>query len=134
MRIVYYSLTGQTARLAGKFKNPLFGSENLLTEISNANPFVSINEPYLLLVPSYEEPEVEDIFCDFLETENNLSHCIGMIGSGNINFGDLFLVTAKRLRESYNLPILYELEFHGTPRDIFEIENMLDNKFSSMEG
>lgn len=134
MRIVYYSLTGQTKRLASKFKNPLFGSENSLTEISNANPFVAINEPYLLLVPSYEEPEVEDIFSDFLETESNLSHCIGMIGSGNINFGDLFLVTAKRLRESYNLRILYELEFHGTPRDIFEIENMLDNKFSSMEG
>lgn len=99
MRIVYYSLTGQTKRLASKFKNPLFGSENSLTEISDANPFVPINEPYLLLVPSYEEPEVEDIFIDFLETENNLSYCIGMIGSGNINFGDLFLVTAKRLRE-----------------------------------
>ena len=85
-------------------------------------------------MPSYEEAEVEDIFRDFLETENNLSLCVGMIGSGNINFGELFLVTAKRLHESYDLPILYELEFHGTPRDILEIENMLDHKYSSMKG
>lgn len=125
MRIVYLSLTGQTKRLAKKFKNPLWGTENTLSEIDISNPFLSVEEPYLLIVPSYEEAEVEDAFIDFLETENNISNCVGMVGSGNLNFGELFLVTAKRLHEQYDIPILYKLEFHGTPRDIESIQKIL---------
>lgn len=119
--LVYFTLTGQTSRLSKKLLEAADSPFTKELEISPANPFIEIDEPYVLLVPSYEEMEVQECFEDFLETGENLSLCKGMVASGNRNFGDLFLVTAKHLHQMYDLPIIKELEFSGTPRDVEDI-------------
>lgn len=127
MHIVYYSMTGQCRRFASKFTSPIWGEENKLVELSPSNPYITMTQPYIIIVPSYEEIEIREIFYDFFETADNINLCIGMIGSGNRNFGDLYLVTAKEMHDLYDIPILYDVEFHGNSRDVTEIEHLLSD-------
>lgn len=90
-------------------------------EISQTNPFVLINEPYFLIVPTYEV-EATEIVNDFLETEDNVSFCKGVIGTGNLNFADLFCFTAKDISKDYNLPLIHMLEFQGSTTDVEKVK------------
>lgn len=42
----------------------------------------------------------------------------GVAGSGNINFADLFVFTARDIAKKYNVPIIAEFEFSGTETDV----------------
>ncbi|MDR0921808.1 MAG: class Ib ribonucleoside-diphosphate reductase assembly flavoprotein NrdI [Lactobacillales bacterium] len=110
MKLVYFSLTGQTRRFVKKI-----GMESV--EITPTNPFLTVDEPYLLIVPTYER-EITEPVNDFLEYETNLKQCKGVIGGGNRNFADLFIYTAKDICRDYDLPLLYAFEFNGTMEDV----------------
>ncbi|MDR2832399.1 MAG: class Ib ribonucleoside-diphosphate reductase assembly flavoprotein NrdI [Streptococcaceae bacterium] len=113
MKIVFFSLTGQTRRFIQKT-----GLPNV--EITQANPFFEILEPFILVVPTYDEEITEPIW-DFLTFGNNLSFFKGVVGGGNRNFADLFIFTAKDIAKEFHVPLLYEFEFSGTTMDV---ENM----------
>lgn len=48
MKIVYFSVTGQTRRFIKKL-------DLAACEIEPANPFFEINEPFVLVVPTYDQ-------------------------------------------------------------------------------
>lgn len=110
MKLVYLSITGQTRRFVNKLDLPAY-------EIEPANPFFEINEPFVLLVPTYDK-EITEVVNDFLEFKNNLSFCQGVAGGGNRNFAELYIYTAKDLAQDYHLPLLFDFEFSGTNEDV----------------
>lgn len=118
MKLVFFSLTGQTR----KFVNKL-GFESI--ELDNSNPFFSLNEPYIIIVPTYDL-EVTEIINDFIETDENLSYCKGVVGIGNKNFANLYCFTAKDLSLEYKIPYLYDLEFQGTEKDVVYLTEKID--------
>jgi protein involved in ribonucleotide reduction len=119
MLLVYFSLTGQTRRFIKKL-----GIENSL-EITPGNAFSEISEPFLLFVPTYEVDVTAPVF-DFLDTKHNAKQCLGVIGSGNRNFADKFIFTAKDISAEYNLPLLYAFEFNGTMEDVDNIKKVVE--------
>lgn len=111
MKLVYFSLTGQTRRFIKKLELPN------THEIDPTDPFKEINEPYLLVVPTYDK-DVTEVVNDFIEYETNLDFLQGVAGGGNRNFADLFIFTAKDIARDYHVPLLFSFEFNGTQEDV----------------
>lgn len=110
MKIVYISLTGQTRKFVNKLEMDLM-------ELSPINPFVAIEEPFIIVTPTYEK-EVTEVLDEFLETLHNKAYFKGVAGGGNRNFGDLFGFTAMDLAKDYNVPLLHLFEFQGSDYDV----------------
>ena len=51
-------------------------------------------------------------------------HCLGIIGTGNRNFAGIYIFTAKELSAKYQIPLLYDFEFNGTPADVAAVEKL----------
>lgn len=104
--IVYFSLSGNVRKFVGKT-----GLENTL-EIDHVNPFIEVNEPFVLIVPTYAKDSIEQIW-DFMDFKENAKHCMGIAGSGNLNFNNLYCYTARDLSEQYDAPVFFDFEFSG---------------------
>lgn len=92
-----------------------------MLELNPADPFIEINEPFIIVTPTYDG-EVKELLNDFLETGKNASHFKGIAGGGNLNFGQLFIFTAKELAEAYDVPLLHQFEFQGTEEDVIKLK------------
>ncbi|KMT41278.1 class Ib ribonucleoside-diphosphate reductase assembly flavoprotein NrdI [Melissococcus plutonius] len=122
MKIVYFSVTGQTKRFINKLNLPSY-------EIDPSDPYVKMNESYILIVPTYDK-EITEIVNDFIEYEDNQDYCQGVAGSGNRNFAHLFVYTAKDIAHDYNVPLLFAFEFSGTNEDVTSFKKVV-NQFES---
>ena len=121
-KLVYYTKTGNTKRFIDKIN----GYESI--ELSPIDPFITLNEPYILVIPSYEPnvlPEIYETLVDFFEINDNVVLCAGTFSGGNLNFNDKFGVTAKWIKKKYNIPIIRMFEFQGGDRDVAELEKQL---------
>ncbi|ANZ99052.1 class Ib ribonucleoside-diphosphate reductase assembly flavoprotein NrdI [Carnobacterium divergens] len=118
MKIVYFSLTGQTRRFVKKL-----GLDSY--EVNATNPFQPIEEDYIVVAPTYDI-EVTEIINDFIEYGDNQQHLKGVAGGGNRNFADLFVFTAKDLAKLYNVPMIFEFEFSGTDQDVINFKKEVE--------
>ncbi|MGY3750397.1 class Ib ribonucleoside-diphosphate reductase assembly flavoprotein NrdI [Vagococcus acidifermentans] len=110
MKLVYFTLTGQTRRFIKKLSLPAY-------EIDANNPFHAMDEDFILVVPTYDE-DVTEVVNDFIEYKDNQQHMQGVAGGGNRNFGDLFIYTAKDIARDYDVPLVFAFEFNGTEEDV----------------
>ena len=117
MKILFFSITGQTRKFVQKlgFKS---------TEINPTNPFLEITEPFILITPTYDASMTECLN-DFIEYKNNHDFLKGIAGSGNRNFGELFVFTAKNLAVEYQIPLLFAFEYSGTPQDVEQFKKVV---------
>lgn len=121
MKVVYFTVTGQTRRFAKKLNAE--GFETI--EINPTNPEFRMDEPFILITPTYEEAITAPVN-DFLDYANNADHLQGIVGTGNRNFAELFIFTAKDLAAEYHAPIVYAFEFSGTPRDVANFKKVVN--------
>lgn len=126
--LVYFSFsTNNCKKFAKKIKEE-FDCDLEIKEIDIINPFMPINNDYIIVIPSYEKqvfPEIYDTLEDFFETEDNIKNCKGIFSSGNRNFMNLFGVTAKYFANKYNLHIEHYFEFQGNKNDINKMKEVL---------
>lgn len=108
MKIAYLSLTKQTRKFVAKLPYES-------VEITPTNPFIEMDEEFVLVVPSYEK-DVTEIAWDFMNVNKDL--CVGVSGGGNRNFAELFGFTAKDLSRDYEVPLLTLFEFQGSTNDV----------------
>lgn len=123
--VVYYSVSNKTRRFVSRIND-----KHNVIELSGHDPFIQMTEPFICIVPSYEQhvlPDVYDSFEDFFMTGNNVSLCKGLFAAGNRNFAELFGVTAHELRDEFGIDILHYFEFQGSDYDLEKIEKELDN-------
>ena len=114
MKVVFLSLTGQTRRFVQKLELPT-------VEITLQNVFLTMDESYIIISPTYDM-EVFEYFQDFIETGNNQALLKGVAGSENRNFNTSFCQTAKIISATYDVPLLHYFEFHGTQKDVIIIK------------
>lgn len=122
--VVYYTVSNKTQRFVNRISE-----KHSKIELTNDNPFVIMDSPFICIVPSYEQnvlPDVFDSFEDFLLTGNNTKLCKGFFASGNRNFAHLFGVTAHELRDEFGIDVLHYFEFQGSDYDLEIIERELD--------
>lgn len=118
MKIVYFSVTGQTRRFVKKL--------NLhdTYEIDPIDPEFEVGEPFVLIVPTYEKDITEPV-TDFLYFSTNKEMLRGVAGTGNRNFAQLFVFTAKDIAAEFSVPLLYSFEFNGTSKDVTNFEKVV---------
>lgn len=87
-----------------------------------------ISNPYVLICPSYGDEKnghVPPQVRKFLNQLENRKNCVGVIGSGHINFGDEFAKAGDILATKLRVPLLYKFELAGTQHDIERVREGL---------
>lgn len=124
MLVVFFSsVTENTARFVENLdvpsiRIPLKGSEDL----------PEISEPFVLITPTYgagSKGFVPKQVIRLLNVESIRNQCIGVIGCGNINFGEDYCKAAYIISEKLQVPVLYQLELAGTDQDILKTQEGL---------
>lgn len=95
--------------------------------------------PWVLLTPSYKagndaHATLPAAVRAFLRSPANRRRLVGIIGSGNRNFGDHYQAAARELARASGRPVVFEFELAGTPEDVLECARILaafDARFGS---
>ena len=121
MHIVYFSsVTENTRRFVDKLHMPN-------TRIPLHGDVPRMNTPYVLITPSYGTGinDVPPRVKRFLRDEGNRANLQGVVGSGNLNFGQLYGIAAKKVAERCKVDLLYLFELAGTDEDVSAVRNGL---------
>ena len=127
LHLVYYSnVSGNTARLVNKLPNP-----NTRLPLRPHEPAIHIHEPYVLITPTYGggdlKTAVPKAVIRFLNDPDNRKHLVGVIATGNTNFGDHYALAGDIIATKCDVPVLARIEIFGTPEDITHIQTILNN-------
>ena len=80
--------------------------------------------PYVLLTPTYDQPRggfTPKPVQQFLEEHAHLM--VGVIGSGNRNFGDHYCQAAHDISKQFNVPVLWRIEIMGSQEDLAIVDS-----------
>lgn len=130
MKLLYFTLTGNSKKFAEKLDNDIIGEP---IELNRDNcESIEMNEDYVLVCGSYNTPHaVYNHIEKFFNVSNNLSLCKGIIGSGNRNLNYEFLTTPKRLCNDFNLELIAGVELFGIKNEHLEVNKKLESLSNS---
>ena len=120
--VYYYS---SSSNLTGRFAEALARIDgrrvlNLArSEVRRSEP----TGPWVLLTPSYKAGNAAEVTLPagvraFLRSPMTRRRMVGIIGSGNRNFGEYYQAAARDLSQRSGRPVLFEFELSGTPEDV----------------
>lgn len=116
--IVYFSsATENTKMFVEKLSFP-----SLRIPLRPTEAPLSVDKPYILFVPTYGAgsgdaaipPQVKK----FLNASEHRRLCVGIVGSGNLNFGEKYAAAADVLSQKLQVPVLARFELRGTQTDL----------------
>lgn len=114
MLLVYFSSVAEnTHRFVEKV-----GAPTLRIPIAAAAPPVTAAEPYILVTPTYGNADVPKQVVRFLNDPANRELLRGVVGSGNINFGDDYARAADVISARTGVPVIHKFELLGTSEDV----------------
>lgn len=127
MKLVYFSLTGNSEIFASKIDKSLIGNPIELTRENCGD--ILMDDEFLVLFGSYNvKHAVYNHISKFLNTGINLELCKGIVGTGNRNLNKEFLSTPKEISKDFGLDIVLGLELHGMGKE----HEILNKKLESM--
>lgn len=104
--IAYLSRTGNVEHIVNRI-----GYESVKIE-----PGLTMRVPYLLFVYTTGLGDAPEEVFPFLD--ENASLCIGVVASGNSNFGhNVFCGSADKIHKKYGIPIVRRYELRGFQKD-----------------
>lgn len=126
MEVVYFSTkSGNTERFVNKLpihsiRIPING------ELYQENP-------YVLIVPTYGSGDYSKSappqVIRFLNVKNNRDKILGVVSMGNRNFGASYGIAGDMISEKCKVPLLGTVEVFGTPEDVVEITEKIEEIF-----
>lgn len=128
LQIIYFSnITNNTAKFVEKLE-----WDNVLRIPIQGQLETIPDSPYVLICPSYgslRSGHIPRQVKRFLAQPEAVEQLKGVIGTGNINFGEEYTLAADRISQKFNIPILYRLELAGTSIDVEKVKTGL-NQFA----
>ncbi|WP_175957406.1 class Ib ribonucleoside-diphosphate reductase assembly flavoprotein NrdI [Schaalia sp. Marseille-Q2122] len=126
VKLVYFSsATGNTRRFVEKLGFP---AERI--PLRAADPFLNVDYDYVLIVPTYgggnHKGAVPKQVIKFLNDPTNRGHCLGVISSGNTNFGTAYCLAGDIVAAKLGVPHMYKFELLGTSEDVSRVQNGLE--------
>lgn len=121
----YSSKSGMVRQFAHKLGRPVFDLGE--REIRNSIPA----GPWVLLTPSYKTGNASNDTLPipvkrFLADPTTRRRLIGIMGSGNRNFGEHYQAAARQIAKQSGRPMLFEFELQGTQWDVADAIKILD--------
>lgn len=125
VNIVYFSsATGNTRRFVEKLGLP---AQRI--PLLKSDEFLHVDQPYVLIVPTYGggnlKGAVPKQVIAFLNDPGNRSHCVGVISSGNTNFGTAYCLAGDIVAAKLGIPHMYKFELLGTSEDVSRVREGL---------
>lgn len=125
VRIVYFSsVSNNTERFAEKLD-----IKNERLPLKRQDPFLYVDYKYCLMLPTYgggtPQGAVPKQVIKFLNEKSNRDLCVGVIATGNTNFGSAYLLGGKTVAKKLQVPLLYGLEMAGLDTDVTNVQNGL---------
>ncbi len=125
-KVVYFSsATNNTTRFVDKLGLP---AERI--PLRRADPALHVDEPYVLITPTYGggnlKGAVPKQVIAFLNDPENRRHCVGVISSGNTNFGTAYCLAGDIVSAKLGVPHMYKFELLGTPEDVSRVRKGLE--------
>jgi nrdI protein len=133
-RVVYFSSSTENTR---RFVDKV-GIPSVRLPVVRKDPPVKGDAPYVLIVPSYGggrmEPKhaIPKQVMTFLKDPESRDNCVGVISSGNMNFGEAYLIAGKLLSEKLKVPFLYGFELLGTPTDVDRVREGITSQWDTL--
>jgi protein involved in ribonucleotide reduction len=132
VNVVYFSnYSGNTKRFVDKLN---VNSTRIPIKQDESSPLL-MQTAYILVVPTYgggsEKSAIPKQVRAFLNVPSNRDNLIGVIGMGNINFGEHYCKAADLISAKTGVPVLGRVEIFGTEDDVNTINErlaMLDDK------
>ena len=123
--VVYFSsATGNTRRFVEKLGLPAAR----IPLLPKDEP-LRVREEYVLVVPTYGGGNVKGAVpkqvIKFLNDEHNRSLCVGVISSGNTNFGTAYCLAGDIISAKLHIPHMYKFELLGTAEDVSRVREGL---------
>lgn len=134
--LVYFSsASGNTAHFVAECRLNDLGINALRIPLLADEPELRVSEPYVLMTPTYGGGTIRKAVPiqvkRFLNDEHNRSHIIGVIASGNTNFGEAYSIAGDIIAAKCQVPLLYRFELMGTPEDATTVRNGLRKFFKA---
>jgi protein involved in ribonucleotide reduction len=124
--IVYFSnASGYTHRFITKLGLPAVR----IPLLSKEAELFTVEEDFVLIVPTYgskTQGHVPRQVIKFLNNKVNRDKLRGVIGAGNMNFGNEFGIAADIISAKCGVPTLYRFELAGTPEDVEKVREGID--------
>lgn len=93
--------------------------------ISGKQKLPAVHEPFVLICPTYADGEgrgaVPKRVIRFLNCPETRQHMMGVIGTGNRNFGSTYALAGRVIAQKCRVPLLYSFELAGTQTDIARV-------------
>lgn len=116
--ITYASRTGNVEYIIGKLNLPSMDIEKV----------DKVESEYILFTYTDGLGMIPPIVDEFLRNHHSL--CVGVIASGNRNFGhEYFCGSADKINQKYGIPILRKIDLRGYPSDYEAIVEEYNNLF-----
>jgi protein involved in ribonucleotide reduction len=97
--------------------------------ISRTDHSITVDQPYVLLVPTYGGGEgraaIPRQVRSFLNIRENRALLRGVVGFGNTNFGEHFCKAADLISAKTGVPVIAKVEIFGTDQDIEKVRERL---------
>ena len=132
--IVYFSSTSEnTKRFVEKLgikstRIPLFGKEVEDFEVEKDS---------ILVLPTYgggeDKRAVPKQVIKFLNNPANRAKIAGVVALGNTNFGETYCIAGDIVSEKLNVPLLYRVEILGTPDDVIEVKERIQQLWNARQ-
>ena len=113
MKVIYFSMTGNIDRFVKKTDY----------ECIKGNSGMLVDEKFILITYTFSFGEVPHDVQLFLE--NNHKNLVGIIGSGNMNWGTLYCKAVHIIAEKYNVEILQKFELAGNIHDVAKFNKIM---------
>ncbi|MBY3790321.1 class Ib ribonucleoside-diphosphate reductase assembly flavoprotein NrdI [Photobacterium carnosum] len=132
MLVYYSSASGNTQRFIEQLELP-----SLRLPIDPDEPIPQITQNFVLVCPTYADGQgrgaVPKSVIRALNQEQIRSLLMGVISSGNRNFGKLFAQSGTIISRKCSVPLLYRFELSGTPQDVQIVRQGLKKFWSHHE-
>ncbi|MYM55887.1 class Ib ribonucleoside-diphosphate reductase assembly flavoprotein NrdI [Rhodobacteraceae bacterium GS-10] len=123
--LFYSSRSGNTARFVGRL-----GLAAYRIPVEPDAPMPAPGRGFVLICPTYADGQgrgaVPKQVIRFLNAPENRARLVGVIASGNRNFGATYALAGRIISKKCNVPLLYRFELAGTETDITRVRAGLD--------
>lgn len=116
--IVYASRTGNVRSVVSKLEN---------IRSIDIKDIDYVDEPYFIFTYTDGIGSIPSHVDDFLTV--NKKHLRGVIASGNMNFGRAYCLSADKISNKYDVPVIAKIELRGSRSDIVRIKKIYKEMF-----